>query len=207
MISGRIKITIAVSHQLELKITKDGDTYWYVMISSSSVVSNISFEIDWKFFLFRYFLHSFFFYICVSQTMSYTTVDSDFFRIQYTRSISTVRLHHERSCPVCQGKRLFLSRHVSGTRPYFLMWDGDEFCDLEQRRHSDPKYNHLVKKRQIWFVDDKTTRSDWVIFEDEKRRSLSTISVSTLTDSSRDWRVSTSKYLITVMKVSHECVS
>ena len=52
MISGRIKITIAVSYQLELKITKDGDTYWYVMVSSSSVVSNISFEIGWKFFSF-----------------------------------------------------------------------------------------------------------------------------------------------------------
>ena len=63
-ILGRTKITIAVSYQLELKITKDGDTYWYVMVSSSSVVSNISSEMDWKFFLFRWFSHSFFFSAC-----------------------------------------------------------------------------------------------------------------------------------------------
>ena len=176
MILGRIKIKIAVSHQLELT---NYEGWWYLLIRSDIIfVSRVK-------YIFRDCLTVFSFSI-VSPFVFFLSLrvpDDELYdcrlwllRIQYTRSISIVRLHHERSCPVCQGKRLVLSRHVSGTRPYFLQCDGDEFCDLGQRRHSDPKYNHLVKKRQIWFVDDKTTRSDWVILKMKKRRSQSTMS-------------------------------
>ena len=78
MISGRIKITTAVAYQLELKITKDDDGVIFV----SRVQKNFR---DWlKVFSFL-IVSSFVFYMCVSATVSHTSVGSDFLRIQYTQ--------------------------------------------------------------------------------------------------------------------------
>ena len=125
-------------------------------------MSNISFEIDWKCVLFL-IVSPFVFYICVSATVSHTSVDSDFLRIQYTQRNfnSTTSSLQILSC-LSEKETLSVTCRVWNTSAFSLV-DGHEFCDPGQRRH-----------QRSWVLsscEETTNMIDW--WEDDAIRTES----------------------------------